>query len=287
MPPRQRNCQTRAAADAEQRALAVGGGRRLDRRGEVEADRERRRPRPRRLRPRGIEPVLAAQLAAVGGEHQPALVDQAEAAGIAVVARLDPQDAGGLVARRSRPRRRPCRASRPRGSRSSCGRRASGSNGRRWCAARGRARPASAPGLADAAAIDDQPVGAVAELEGEGRGAAAAERARRRRRRRVEHQHARLGLRAADSPSRAPGAAAGRRRPSPRPRRRPGAGAAMLPPCQLDSASSPSVTASRAPTDAGQRLAQPVRHLAARRRYRRRAAGPAARPGRAARSASG
>ena len=38
----------------------------------------------------------------------------------------------------------------------------------------------------------------------------------------------------------------------------------MLPPCQLDSASSPSVTASRAPTDAGQRLGQPFGHVAPR-----------------------
>ena len=153
---------------------------------EVEADRERHRLGAPAAAGRD-QPVLAGELAAVGGEVEPALVDQAEAADIAVVARLDPADPGGLVARPARPRRRPCRASRRRGSRSNCGRPGSGSNGRRV-----RAQRVDQPGrqralrFAGAAAIDDQPVRPVAELEGQGRGAgavrarAAAAAARRR-----------------------------------------------------------------------------------------------------------
>src|SRR4051812_14253083 len=86
------------AADAEQGALPVGRRRHFDRRGEVEADRERHiatAPAPAR----GNEHVLPRQLAAVGGKLELALVVEAEAAGIAVVARFPPGDAPPPVAR--------------------------------------------------------------------------------------------------------------------------------------------------------------------------------------------
>ena len=86
------------------------------------------------------------------------------------------------------------------------------------------------------------------------------QRARRRRRRGVEHQHARLRLRAADSPSRAPGAAARARTAGALDRGGdPALRLAMLPPCQLDSASSPRVTASKALDRAGERFEQRIR----------------------------
>ena len=44
------------------------------------------------------EQILAAKLAPVGGEGELALVDEAEAPDVAVVARLDHDDPGGLVA---------------------------------------------------------------------------------------------------------------------------------------------------------------------------------------------
>ena len=135
----------RAAAQPEQGALAVGGPGHLDRRARGGSAPRTAPPRPRRRLPVEISRSSPASWRPSRGQVEPALVDQAEAAGIAVMAGLDPADAGGVVARPARPRRRPCRASRPRGSRSNCGRRASASNGRRWCASAWTELGGSAP----------------------------------------------------------------------------------------------------------------------------------------------
>ena len=89
---------------------------RLDLAAEVEADGERHLA-ALALAARGDEHVLAAQFAALVAQHQDAAMDQAEARGIAIVARLDPGGASRCPAStvracRSRLRQRPCRACR-------------------------------------------------------------------------------------------------------------------------------------------------------------------------------
>ncbi len=238
LPPRQRNCQTVAPRTPQQRrpgrrrwSPPRRRGARWKRIGEAAP------PAPSVACPIGDQAVLAAQLAPVRGEGELAPMDEAEAADIAVMARLDDADAGGLVAAPARPGRRPCRGCRRRGSRSNCGRRASASNGPRvvrsaLTSSAGSASRASA----DAAAIDDDPAWPIRQLEGEGRGAAAGEDAARRRRRGVEDDDRVLAPRAADSPSRAPDAAAGCERRSPRARR---GGGASSPYCRPASSTAP------------------------------------------------
>jgi hypothetical protein len=172
-PPRQRNCQTvepRTLSSAPWPSAVVAtstAGARWKRRANGTSS-----PRGGGRR-RSARPGPSARARRRRGEL--ALVDEAEAPDIAVVARLDLARLRRSRRGRARPGRRPCRACRRRGSRSSCGRPESGSNGRRWCAAPGPARREARRRRAGAAAIDDEPAGAVAQLEGEGRGAAAGE----------------------------------------------------------------------------------------------------------------
>ena len=163
--------------------------------------------------PGGQQHVLAAQFAAVGGEHQLAAVEEAEAAGIAVMARLDPAARRRFPAAPARPRRRRGRACRRHGSRSNCCRRRTSVE----CAAVVRRPSASAGGICAIAArappqLTTSRCGAVGHLERQRRGAAARDQPRDRRRRGVDDHAPRCPARAADSPSRAPGAAGGRAR---------------------------------------------------------------------------
>ena len=86
--PRQRKFHGGAPLRAQDRAHAVGGDGRLDSGREVEADRIGRGFADL-LAALGDQLVGAAQLLAVIAEHQAALVDQAEAADVAVVAGLE------------------------------------------------------------------------------------------------------------------------------------------------------------------------------------------------------
>src|SRR4051812_721019 len=84
------------ALEPQQRPLSIRGRGDLDPGREMEADGEGDRLRPAPA-PGRDQPVLAGQMATVAGQVQPALVEQAVAADIAVMARPDPA-ARGVVA---------------------------------------------------------------------------------------------------------------------------------------------------------------------------------------------
>ena len=100
----------RAALQAQQRALAVGGAGRPRPRARDGSARRRGRARARFLRPAGISRSSPPSMAAVAGQVEPALVDQAVAADIAVMARLERGRCRRSRRGPSRPRRRPCPA---------------------------------------------------------------------------------------------------------------------------------------------------------------------------------
>src|SRR4051812_38841899 len=161
----------RRAAHPEQRPLAVGGGRDFDRGRQVESKRERH-VAAAVAAAGGDQHVLALQLAAVGGEAQLALMHQPEAPDVAVVARLDLHHASGLVA--GELDLADALAERAvvvdRGGVAVAERQGRMGGG-------GAQRPRQiggkrVDGAAGTAAIDDDPAGAVAHLEGEGRSAA-------------------------------------------------------------------------------------------------------------------
>ena len=236
-PPRQRNCQTappfrRSSAPWPSAVLVTStAGARWKRDGE--GDRLVRASCGRPAISRSSPPSMAA----VAGEVEPALVDQAVAADIAVMAGLERGRCRRSRRGPARPRRRPCRAMPSswiavelRSPRVSV----------EWAAVVRRAwhRPAgSAPfGLAGAAAIDDQPrrrrrcIRRRASRRRRRPASAAAAAARRRRPARSPWPAA------ADSPSRAPGGAGGRQCRRRRSRRRRGGGS---PCCRPASSTAP------------------------------------------------
>ena len=163
LPPRQRKFHGGAPRRAQDRAHPVGGrwSPRPRARG---GSGPRRRPNSRIfLRPLAISWSAPRSSLPSLPSIRLRLWIRPKRADIAVVARLEPARVIVLAAVDGRPPRRPCRASRRRGSRSNWCRRAPACCARRWCA--GPATSSSGKlgrKRSRAAAIDDQPLGAVA-----------------------------------------------------------------------------------------------------------------------------
>src|SRR5688500_10120332 len=86
-----------APLHAQQCAASVGGTSNLDRWRKVEADGKAKLAAT--LAAGRLKQVIALKLASVWAQLQPPPVEEAEAADITVMARLDPADAANLVAR--------------------------------------------------------------------------------------------------------------------------------------------------------------------------------------------
>src|SRR6185312_11458689 len=144
-----------AAGEPQQRRGAVLRQRGLHRGMQMEADGEA-------LSGAALEPVLAAQILAIGGEEELAVMDEAEARRVAVMARLQPMRAlllGALAQDIQRPPADPVAVA-------DLGRVGVGDDQRRMRRGGARDAPPLGTGSMIGAAIDDEPLASVAQLEG-------------------------------------------------------------------------------------------------------------------------